>query len=82
MQESVKALGLTIPQARLLRAVEVIGQSSVPGCPRLSRVVSGWDNPPMIAKAPKIVRGSGNLHRDPDTPRRFAGARFRRSRSP
>jgi hypothetical protein len=31
-------------------------------------LVSGWDNPAVIPKATKSVRGSGNIYRDFDVP--------------
>ena len=35
---------------------------------KIERLVSGWDNPAMIPKATKSVRGSGNIYRDFDVP--------------
>ncbi|MDP1672340.1 MAG: helix-turn-helix transcriptional regulator [Burkholderiales bacterium] len=35
---------------------------------KIERLVSGWDNPAMIWKATKSIRGSGNIYRDFDVP--------------
>lgn len=35
---------------------------------KIERLVSGWNNPAMIPKAAKSVRGSGNIYRDFNMP--------------